>query len=171
MKKTFHIFSFMVGGVVTVVAEPTSDIPLPQQRASMVGFAKEIISLPTAVVEPVNPATLKNPFDPAQSPSVPSQQTASVSPTAQGAPVVVETGNFSILEVIAPKVTPTGSVELGGELLLLFGQKRLKVGDHLPIVFEGKPYDLEISGIQSTNFTLRLNGAEITRPIKSVKKP
>ena len=168
MKKSSFFFLFVAGGLV-VFAESPGDIPTPQKRAAMVGLAKGIITSQSALVEPINAATLKNPFSPAEASP---QQSVSMAPTTSSGPAVVtQTTDFSRLELIAPKVTPTGSVVIGGESLLLFGQKRLKVGDHLPIVFEGKPYDLEISGIQSTNFTLRLNGVEITRPIKSVKKP
>jgi len=167
MRRAALIFLCVAGGWAEA-AEQEADIPMPQKRAEVVGFAKGVINSQDTNVARVDAATLKNPFSPAELP--PPQQTSSVTP-ASGAPSAVETSDYARLEDIAPKVTPTGSVVIGGESLLLFGQKRLKVGDHLPIVFEGKPYDLEISGIQSTSFTLRLNGVEITRPIKSVKKP
>lgn len=168
MRKTAFSFLLMAGTLMAA-GDPAADIPVPQKRVEVVGFAKGVINSQDTNVPPVDAATLKNPFSPAVLPTP--QQTSSVTPATGGAPSVVETSDYARLEDIAPKVTPTGSVVIGGESLLLFGQKRLKVGDHLPIVFEGKPYDLEISGIQSTSFTLRLNGVEITRPIKSVKKP
>jgi hypothetical protein len=159
MKKASFIFLVIVCGG-TLCAEPLVDIPPSQKRSATVNFAKTVLA-PVAPVEAVDIATLKNPFDPATPP--PPQ-------SSDNAVAAVSSGDAQ-LEEIAPKITPSGSIEIGGEALLLFGQKRLKVGDHLPIIFEGKPYELEIVRIQSTSFTLRLNGTEITRPIKSVTKP
>ena len=72
---------------------------------------------------------------------------------------------YDLLETIAPQINPSGSIMLGGQPLLLFGQKRVRVGDELPIIFDGERYTLIISRIESTSFTLRLGAAEVTRPI------
>jgi len=70
------------------------------------------------------------------------------------------------------QVRPTGSMKLGGNVFLLIGQKKLKVGDIIQIVFNGQTYELSISAIDSTNFTLRYKSEEITRPIKpAANKP
>ena len=65
---------------------------------------------------------------------------------------------------------PSGIARFDGEAILIFGQKKLKVGDRLTITFEGADYDLEIAAINSTTFTLRYNGEEITRSIKPGNK-
>jgi hypothetical protein len=72
------------------------------------------------------------------------------------------------LQKIADGITPSGTMQLGDESILLFGQKKFKVGDTLPIIFEGNSYELQISSIERISFTLRLNNEEITRPIKPV---
>ncbi len=161
MKKTSSFFLLMAGAM-TAFADPSSDIPTPQKRSDTVGFAKTLLAPGVSAVQASDGALLKNPFNPVE---LPPPVTAS-----NNVPDVAPAQNEHLrLEAIAPKVTPSGSVKIGGEAYLLFGQKRLKVGDHLSIIFEGHPYELELSGIQSTSFTLRLNGVEITRPIKSVK--
>ena len=60
---------------------------------------------------------------------------------------------------------------MGSERLLSIGKKRLKTGDRLTVNFEGQDYTLELVAIDRTNFTLRLNREEITRPIKPGKSP
>ncbi len=163
MRKFSGIFLLIIGISATVACgEPLSDIPSPLKRVDTVNFAKGIVSTRSELAQPENAGSYKSPFNPAEAPS---------SSAAPGEGRVSIPDEFAQLAQIAPNVTPSGSVKIGGEFFLLFGQKRFKVADHLPIVFEGKPYELEIVEIQNTSFTLRLNGVEITRPIKSVIKP
>jgi hypothetical protein len=74
--------------------------------------------------------------------------------------------NHSLLQTIAASLKPSGFFILGGEPTLVFGQKRVKAGGLLTITFEGTEYTLEITAIDRTNFTLRLNREEFTRPNK-----
>lgn len=71
-----------------------------------------------------------------------------------------------ILAGIASGLKPSGNFIIGGEEVLLFGQKRVKPGTTLTINFEGSEYTVEITAINHTSFTLRLNREEFTRPIK-----
>jgi hypothetical protein len=71
-----------------------------------------------------------------------------------------------ILQAIAASLKPSGNFILGGQPTLVFGQKRVKAGGLLTITFEGTEYTLEVTSIERTNFTLRLNREEFTRPIK-----
>jgi hypothetical protein len=80
----------------------------------------------------------------------------------------VQTGprsNRDVLQAIGTSLKPR-YLELGGQRILFFGQKRVKAGDMLTINFEGTDYALEIVSIEKPNFTLRLNRDEFTRPIK-----
>ncbi len=52
-----------------------------------------------------------------------------------------------IVKAVAAKINPTGIVRIGGEDFLLFGQKRLKVGDILTINYENESYPIIISKI------------------------
>lgn len=74
--------------------------------------------------------------------------------------------NRDLLQAIATSIKPSGYFVIGGEPTLVFGQKRVKAGGLLTITFEGEEYTLEVSALDRTNFTLRLNREEFTRPIK-----
>lgn len=71
-----------------------------------------------------------------------------------------------LLESIASSLRPSGYFVIGGQPTLVFGQKRVKAGGTLTINFEGKEYTLEVVALDRTNFTLRLDREEFTRPIK-----
>lgn len=70
-----------------------------------------------------------------------------------------------ILQTIAATLKPSGNFIFNGEHTLVFGQKRVKAGDFLTIPFDGAEYTVEITAIERTSFTLRLNREEFTRPI------
>ena len=80
--------------------------------------------------------------------------------------MVAPKSDRDILQGIAANLKPSGNFVMDGVSNLLFGQKRVKAGDHLTITFEGTEYTLEIAAIERTSFTLRLNREEFTRPIK-----
>lgn len=82
------------------------------------------------------------------------------------APVPAQRSPHDILQSIATSLKPTGNFILGGQPTLVFGQKRVKAGSTLTITFEGTEYTLEITAIERTNFTVRMNKEEFTRPIK-----
>jgi hypothetical protein len=75
-----------------------------------------------------------------------------------------------VLEQLADRIVPSGIFHMGGKAILLFGQKKLTIGDRLTITFEGSNFDLVITAIGSTTFTLRYNSEEITRSLKPGKK-
>jgi len=56
-------------------------------------------------------------------------------------------------------------MRLGNDSLLIFGSKRLRVGDTLSVTYDGTEYKVQIAAIDAITFTLRLNRAEITRRI------
>ena len=74
--------------------------------------------------------------------------------------------DHEILLKLVEKIRPSGMLLMHGEPLLLFREKKLKVGDTLNIAFEGNDYALVITGIETTSFKISLNHEEITRPIK-----
>jgi hypothetical protein len=71
-----------------------------------------------------------------------------------------------ILVGIATGLKPTGNFVVAGQPTLFFGEKHVKPGTTLTINFEGAEYIVEITTIDRTSFTLRLNREEYTRPIK-----
>ena len=82
------------------------------------------------------------------------------------APVAAVKTEREILQAIAASLKPSGNFIMDGERTLVFGQKRVKAGGSVTITFEGTEYTLEITAIERTSFTLRLNREEFTRPIK-----
>lgn len=162
------LLAFVAGS--TAAWAVRSDIVPPQRRAASVELARRLATVaePTAL-----PAELPLPFNPPGFEKPDPDEVRPPTPTAQTAagPAKPATDR-DLLGTIAALIKPSGTILLGDDRYLLLRQKRLKVGDHLTITFEGFDYDLEISAIDSTNFTLRLNREEITRPItKSGKSP
>ena len=169
--KNFAIVVLLSAMIPSTYAETTTDIPPSQSRASTLMFAHKLTDTVKITVVPTPEAdfaALKNPFNLEQTASGSALTTGGVESSVV---VPVEVAMRGKLEAMAAQVTPSGTFQIGGISILLFGQKKLKVGDHLPILFDGQSYELEISNIQSTNFTIRLGGEEVTRSIKSVIKP
>lgn len=136
------------------------DIATPQKRTASLDLARSLLTTQPLALG-VAEVERKNPFNP----SVASTQPA-VATQDSPAPVVV--ADRERLSQLASQLIPTGSVQLGETAYLLFGQKKFKVGDVLPIGFQGATYELVITAIERTSFSLRLNNEEITRPIKPV---
>lgn len=76
-----------------------------------------------------------------------------------------------LLEKIAERVIPSGTITLNGEAFLIFGQRKLRTGDRLTVTYSEKDYDVELTSIERFTFKLRLNRAEITRRINPGKNP
>lgn len=154
------------------LAAQKSDLAPPPQRAVSVALADRLVQprvlapMPETLVIPFNPVGFDQP-DPEE---IKAQQAAAAAAAAAGTPLR-PVGDRNVLAVIADKLSPSGTAIIGGDPILLFGSRRLKVGDRLTVTFEGADYDLDITAITRTTFTLRLNREEITRPIKPGKKP
>ena len=76
-----------------------------------------------------------------------------------------------LLSQLASQLNPTGVLAVGDQALLLFGEKKVKVGEFIVIPFDKDSYDVELIALTRTTFTVRLNQAEITRSIKPAKQP
>jgi hypothetical protein len=136
-------------------AAPKADLVSTETRSHVVELARQLAApAPLAAM----PAELSNPFAPAgfgqTAPSGP-RPVAEAQPTSDG----------DLLALIASRIVPSGTLIFNGEPMLTFGKKRLRVGDHLTVSYDGKDYDLTIAAIGRTTFTLRLNREEIIRPI------
>lgn len=152
-----------------MIGAAASDLTSPQKRAATVDLSHQL-------VKPAKPESsqvqtdLKNPFFPAGF-GGPSLEELAALAAAKAAKSSKPTTDRELLIALAGQLNPTGTLFAGGEPILLFGQKKMKVGDHLSINFDGAPYEVIVSDIQSTNFTVRLNKEEYTRPIQSGKNP
>jgi hypothetical protein len=159
-------------GVVHVSIAAKSEIaPLSARRAtvntalSLVASPK-IEPLPDNLVLPFNPVAFGQP-DAAELAAIAAARAAEAAAQNSARPAT----EADLLERIAERVVPSGTLTLNGEPLLIFSQKRLRVGDRLTVTYEGRDYTLELTAIQRLTFTLRLNRAEITRRINPGKNP
>jgi len=148
-----------------------SDLVPPEVRAKTVGLATKLLQPKEYAVKPVDAISPFAPptFDQPDPEELKAQQAAAAAAAAAGV-VKRPTGDRGTLELLAERIVPSGILHMGGDAILLFGQKKLKVGDRLTIIYEGSNFDLEISAIGSTTFTLRYNSEEITRSIKPGKQ-
>lgn len=153
-----------------------SDIVAPPKRQQTVDTATRL-SLPPAPVPA--PTTLLSPFNPADFDQPdPEEQRANAAagirptgPAGQAGPAkpAGPVGDRELLEVIAARIQPTGSVNVRGKPLLTFPGKTVGVGQSFLVTYNGQDHELELIAVERTTFTLRLRGEEITRPIKPTK--
>ena len=162
--KPSAIIVLLIMAPLGLLADPASDLLPPQKRAETLFLARNLLS--TKVQDSSEEALVSmNPFNPVQ-PSAPNVETEK-SPAQS-----VLVNDRDLLKKIAEGIVPSGMMQLGEQTFLLIGKKRFKVADRMAVTSDGIAYELELSAIERTSFTLRLNNEEITRPIKSpVKKP
>lgn len=153
-----------LGGLIPSLGAQGADILPPLRRQEVVDQAKLIIDPPA---QPEVTAELNSPFFPNSLKPKEEEPLAPVTDTSAPVVAAAPASVYELLGEIAPQINPTGAITLNGQPLLLFGQKRIRVGDQLPIIYDGENYTLLISRIESSNFTLRLGAAEVTRPIKN----
>lgn len=166
------LFPLVLLAVTSAVgaAEAPSDLATPEKRRPLVELAQKLTSpvtlapLSAELVHPFNPAAFGQP-DPEELRAIAAANAAAAAANAQAKPST----DREFLQVIANRVMPSGSVMLGGQQYLIFGKKRLRVGDRLTVSYDGSDYTLELTAIERTTFSLRLNKDEITRPIKPAK--
>ena len=154
------------GADVAPTAKRRSAVELAQRLATVTPPA----TLPSDIVFPFNPVAFSQP-DPEEQRAFEQAAAANRAASAGGAtarPGV--TGNREQLAAIAAKITPKGSVFIGKDPSLVIGSRFVKVGTKFTVTYSGVDYVLELTAIDRTTFTLRLNGEEITRPIKTAAK-
>ncbi|MDB6115914.1 MAG: hypothetical protein JWQ83_1518 [Lacunisphaera sp.] len=153
------------GSLVTSARAADTDVVSPVKRQEVLDHAKKLLApreLRAPAADPFHPEA----FDEAAPARVPG--TAAPTPGTE----IVATKpagprtDHDILMALATALKAPNVIVLGGQPVLLFGQKRVKAGGTLNINFEGTEYTVEITAIHPPNFTLRLNREEFTRPIK-----
>ncbi|MBP7143494.1 MAG: hypothetical protein KBA71_16435 [Opitutaceae bacterium] len=148
-----------------------ADINPSAARAAMVEKAQklsrqvEVANLPATTVDPFSPASFNAP-DPEEM-----RLAAEAARRARQVPGPRLASDRDLLIAIANQIKPTGTMNLGGEAILLVGSQKIRVGESLSASYEGKPLAVTVTAIDRTSFSLRLNGEEFTRPIKSGSNP
>lgn len=148
-------------------ARAAADILPPQRRQEIVDTAERLANRPAPA--PV-PQDTPNPFNPEgyDAPD-PATVPAPSSGTAGPAPVARAPGDREILESLALRLTPSGTMTRNGRPLLIIERNRFEVGTKFIVTYNEQDYELELVAIDRTTFTLRYRGEEVTRPIKPVK--
>lgn len=167
------VFALLACDLSAQAARSRSDLLPPGRRATSVELANRIAAsavpskLPAKVVNPFNPPSWDAP-DPEEA-----RMAADAAEAARRAGLAANraTSPRELLAAIAGEIRPTGMAVVGGESILLVGSRKLRVGDPVTATFGGKPFTVHITAIDRTSFTLRLNGEEYTRPIKSGNNP
>ena len=144
-----------LAGVRAMAAD--SDVTSPVSRQQALERGKKLLA-----VRNVSPVTV----DPFYSVAFAELLAGPGASVVSAAPVARQKTDQEILRAVAASLKPTGNFVLAGQNTLVFGQKRVKAGGLITITFEGTEYTLEITAIERTSFSLRLNREEFTRPIK-----
>lgn len=166
-----------------VRAKTLADLVPPAKRATTVETAQrlakvtEVAPLPDDMPQPFAPPNFDQP-DPeevraasaalARAAQAPRPTAAGGGGEAPGQPPRAM-GDREVLEAMGPKIPSQGTIVLNGTTWLILPTLRVHVGNKFTVSFKGQDYDLELTAIDNTTFTLRLNNEEFTRPIKSGK--
>lgn len=150
-------------------AKVTPDLlPAPRRQAAV----DTAVRLASRTSPPSLPAEMVSPFNPA------GFDLAEPDPTANAKTQKAVAGNAAaaaplttrdVLEALALRLNPSGTIVVNGMPLLLIDRSRFEVGTKFVVTYEGREYELQLVSIDRTTFTLRYRSEEITRPIKPLK--
>jgi len=150
----------------------TSDLLPPVRRQASV----DIAALLTRPPEPLPvPADLRDPFNPPDfnqpDPSQAGNQGGTAPTELPGAPAepARPAGDRDVLEMLAAQIRPTGMILLRNAPRLIISNKPFEVGTRFTVTYNGQDYELELTAIDRTTFTLRYRNEETTRPITPTK--
>jgi hypothetical protein len=130
-----------------------SDIPTPIERAKILSDGERSLASRDYQYD-LSAKTVPNPFIGKQV-DKPKVVVKSLRPSSDA----------EFLAVLASKLNPTGVLMLGDNQFLLFGEKKVKVGDTINIPFDKESVSVELIDLTGTSFTLKLNNEQLTRPI------
>ncbi|MFT3868196.1 MAG: hypothetical protein QM715_06815 [Nibricoccus sp.] len=150
-----RIVGVILFGLVYIASAAPADVQAPKKREQIVEQAAQLAKTasPEAALPPEN---LRNPFIAAPVEEITARPTS----------------DKDLLLVLAEQIQPLGAMGVPGNMMLTRkGQKPVKVNDKLTLSFDGASYEVEVTSIDNTTFSLRYNQTEITRPIKSGKTP
>lgn len=152
---------FIVAALVGGCGAAFANVSPPAQRTTAIKSAQDSVNARSNVRPFTDP--VPNPFLwPVEESLEEPEDLTSTAPLATSAAIV----GIDTLTRVAARIPATGTMTIGGDTVLLLGQKRLKVGDSVDISFEGQSYELVISDLQATSFTVRYRGLSVSRPIR-----
>ena len=162
MKPASLAISLLVLSVSPVALAQGRGVSTPESRNAVLEKAR------AALAERAVPAadefrSLKDPFNPPETDLKDLVVDPSIKPKDTGPKLLSDS---DVLASLASNIKPTGSVEIGGEPYLLFGEKRLKVGDRYTVTKDGVDYAIVINSIEPNRFSIRYNSQVLFRQIK-----
>jgi hypothetical protein len=172
---TLAIVGSCLSGIVAAAAvsqKHASDVLPPARRQQVVDIALALTRAPAPVSLPEN---LPQPFSPPGFEKADGEASRVSSAAAVTAPDPVAShplapeGDREILEALAARLMPSGTLVMGGTPQLVIGKNRFPEGTRFTVSFNSQDYELELVSIDRTTFTLRFRGEEFTRPIKPVR--
>jgi hypothetical protein len=173
------VTAFVSVNVGVAATAAVSDVAPVAKRRPTVELAQKLaaisppVPLPPDAVAPFNPVAFGQP-DPEEQRAIDqaaaTQQAAANAAAAGQVRAVAAVTDREQLAAIAAKIPARGSVIVGNVPRLVIDSKFVKIGAKFTVTYSGVDYVLELIAIDSTTFTLRMNGEEITRPIKPAAK-
>jgi hypothetical protein len=155
--------------VIGFAQKSTPDLPPPTKRQTSVENAQRLTrppvpdTLPPDLPHPFNPEGFDAPTTPVGGASRPAGGGANPAPNTPTVPAG-PTSDREILETLAARLPTASFVRLGGKSLLLMGTNRFEVGTTFTVEYNGQEYPLELTAINTTNFTVKYRNEEFTRP-------
>jgi hypothetical protein len=174
MKTTPHPISLflLVLGLATLAASaavPRPDLVPAEKRQATVATglrlskAGDLPAVAADVASPFSPPDFDRPLE--TTITRPGGAPPSTAPGAAQSPAGRPSSAREVIEAMAPLIPSSGTIERGGERQLMVAGRGYRVGESFEVsVGDGPKYRLEITRITATDYTLRYQGEEKTRP-------
>lgn len=168
----------LLAGVPLVLAQKsTSDLLPPGRRQSAVEIAERLArppappAVPEDLPQPFNPPDFETPTPGEVKPGMGAAPGRPAGPAAPGvpAPPAGPAGDRDVIEMLAAQIRPSGMMNLRGAPRLIIANKPFEIGTRFTVTYNGQDYELELTSIDRTTFTLRYRNEETTRPITPTK--
>ncbi len=154
----------LVASLPRLSAQAIPDVASPKVREKVLADAALVLAKRGEFVAP--PSTMPNPFVAKDDGENAEAAPARVAPSAGAAPAAPALSGSAQLAQLSSLIPATGVITVGGAPILLAGQKRLRIGDTFTVTSEGQAYDLSITAIGSTSFTVKRGDSVHTRPVR-----
>jgi hypothetical protein len=160
------LFAALAAAVPYASARVDSEVSTPEKRHAVVEKAAAVAR---QVKPPVLPKTLNVPFSPPNFDLSDAEEAAAAAAAARAlnpnGPQTMQLSDHDLLVEVVAKVKPSGTIYVGGKPFLMFGSRFVRTGAHFTVTYKSQDYDLELTAVDGTNFTLRYRNEEITKPI------
>ena len=126
-----------------------------EERAAKLEAAQSLLLNQVRPVEQALLAKARDPFAPGLGNEVEEQKIA-----------VAALSDDELLPVLAQSINPTGIFAIGGDYYLIFKEKRIKAGAPMPILYNGTEYNVMVTDITGTSYTVKLGNSELQLKLK-----